>query len=112
MSMIKLIDNRYDVLEKLGAGGIGEVYRVYDKVRNKELALKLFFSQSEENLLNLKREFLIMTKLRHPNIVEVYDFILNKKNVSDFTMEYIDGTDFVKATENLPTTKSDWQERR
>ena len=106
MSMIKLIDNRYDVLEKLGAGGIGKVYRVYDKVRNKELALKLFFSQSEENLLNLKREFLIMTKLRHPNIVEVYDFILNKKNVSYFTMEYIDGTDFVKATGNLPTMQA------
>ncbi|MFA5033189.1 MAG: sigma 54-interacting transcriptional regulator [bacterium] len=109
--MPELIDNRYEILKKLGRGGTGEVYHVYDKVRNRELALKLLLpSQTEENLLHLKREFLVMTKLNHPNIVEVYDFVLNKENNSYFTMEYVAGDDFVKATGSLSIQKTGGKE--
>ncbi|MBI4722034.1 MAG: serine/threonine-protein kinase PknK [Candidatus Stahlbacteria bacterium] len=97
-----IIDNRYQVLKKLGIGGTGEVYRVYDRVKDREIVLKLLiYSKSEESLLLLKKEFLAITKLKHSYIIEVYDFVLPKEGTPYFTMEYIDGVDIIKATNNL-----------
>lgn len=100
--MVKLIDNRFEIIRKLGEGGTGEVYLARDKLKDKELVIKfLTRSESGEELLHLKKEFLSMTKLTHPNIVKVYDFVLKKENTSYFTMEYVAGDDFVKTIGNL-----------
>jgi serine/threonine-protein kinase len=104
--MPKVIDNRYKVIEKLGAGGAGEVYRVYDKVKERELALKLLIhSESEERLLRLKREFVTVVGMKHPNIVQVYDFVVREKEASYFTMEYIDGVDLTELVRSLKQKK-------
>jgi tetratricopeptide (TPR) repeat protein/tRNA A-37 threonylcarbamoyl transferase component Bud32 len=104
--MPKMIDNRYKVVERLGAGEAGEVYRVHDKVKDREVALKLLTrSGSEERLLRLKREFVTVAGLKHPNIVQVYDFMVRDREPSYFTMEYIDGVGLTEVVKSLKQKK-------
>lgn len=87
----KIIVNRYKVLKKLGAGGMGEVFKVEEIKSHKILALKRLSTLSDRDIVRFKREFYVMTHLRHPNIVEVYDFGVDKGHIPYFTMEYISG---------------------
>ena len=86
----KLIDNRYRIIERLGSGDMGDVYKVKDSATNTILALKA------SPIKHIQREFLTLSKLHHPNIIKVYDFgttyLTNQQsNQYFFTMEYIDG---------------------
>lgn len=96
----KIINNRYMILQQLGKGGMGEVYLVADTLnRNKQLALKLLNQLvfSERRINNFKREFKIMTRLKHPNLLRVYNFDQARgKNDYFFTMEYIDGNNLAE----------------
>jgi PAS domain S-box-containing protein len=98
----QVIDGRYRVLECLGQGGMACVYRVEDLARpGRELALKLLQSDGgSDRGFQFQREFLCMTRLRHPNIVEVYDFGITAQGAPYFTMEYVPG----KSLTELPRT--------
>ncbi|MCK4353306.1 tetratricopeptide repeat protein, partial [candidate division WOR-3 bacterium] len=88
------IDERYEILEKLGSGGMGEVYKVLDKVTQTTLALKISFPNlKEKNYLTFKKEFQTLASLSHPNILKTYDFGTIEDRRHYFTMEYIDGKD-------------------
>jgi transcriptional regulator with GAF, ATPase, and Fis domain/tetratricopeptide (TPR) repeat protein len=73
-----VLRNRYRVLRRLGAGGVGSVYMVEELLggRGAHLALKaLFTEQGQETLLaSLRLEFRVLATLRHPLIARVYDF--------------------------------------
>src|SRR5688572_30173891 len=85
---LSLIGNRYQLEELLGRGGMGEVYRAYDRLDQKQVALKrvLFMENAPEQpeaegdktpvmgLLGLAQEFRILASLRHPNIISVLDY--------------------------------------
>nr|WP_281404399.1 serine/threonine-protein kinase [Pyxidicoccus fallax] len=69
---------RYLILERLGAGGMGEVYAAFDPQLNRKVALKLLLPSGseaarEEARLRLLREAQAMARLSHPNVVPVYD---------------------------------------
>jgi tetratricopeptide (TPR) repeat protein len=69
---------RYLILERLGAGGMGEVYAAFDPQLNRKVALKLLLPQGgatpwSEARLRLLREAQAMARLSHPNVVPVYD---------------------------------------
>jgi serine/threonine-protein kinase len=85
-----VLANRYRVLERLGGGGMGEVYRGMDHVLEREVAVKLLTEQSDE----VNRRFLLeaqsMARLNHPNIVAVYDVGVDR-DYSYIVLEYVRG---------------------
>ena len=104
---------RYEVLEELGAGGMGVVYRARDRNTNQSVALKqLLVSSAEGNNRArealLEREYHSLVRLKHPRIIEVYDYGLNEQGPW-YTMELLGGADlqhlsplpFRKACEHL-----------
>jgi eukaryotic-like serine/threonine-protein kinase len=88
------IDNRYEVLRTLGAGGMGTVYLVVDhRDAGRRVALKSI--ADDRAALLLQREFELLVRLRHPNLAEVYDFGRDATTGHHyFTTEYIDGVPF------------------
>lgn len=85
---MKLIGSRYEVVDRLGAGGMGTVYLVHDKLRNQKVALKQVLLSNDEQRLALTREFRTLSTLRHPNIVSVIEYG-SHENQPYFTMEYL-----------------------
>src|SRR5262245_47959102 len=95
--MGEVIAEKYEVLDKLGAGVLGEVVKVRD-VRDGTLkAVKLFKPQviSPSNMGRFEREFRAITSIKHPNIVQVYDFGIHRDRPF-FSMELLEGTDLRK----------------
>lgn len=96
-----IIANRYKVIQKLGQGGMGVVFKVFDELEHRELALKLLSKtthETVESFLQFKQEFWTMSKLAHPNTVNVYDYGIIDKNPY-FTMEIVQGkelTEFIR----------------
>jgi serine/threonine protein kinase len=71
----QLLLDRFEVLEPLGVGGVGEVYRVRDHWLGEEVALKIVLRGSLRavDLERVRREVAIARKLSHPNILKYYD---------------------------------------
>ncbi|MEA3458347.1 MAG: protein kinase [Candidatus Thermoplasmatota archaeon] len=88
-----VISERYEVKEKIGQGGFGAVYLVFDKNMNVEKALKIIpeaIISDAEAMFDLRKEAQTMIALNHPNIVRVYDFHQSGA-VKFIDMEYLDG---------------------
>lgn len=97
-----VVDRRYRVLEQLGQGGMGRVYRVSDELGGRTLALKTLRPDLHEPsyLDFFSHEFAALAELRHPNLAEVYDFgCCDERGELYFTMEYILGHNLFHATE-------------
>ena len=90
--MAEFISNRYRLLEKLGKGGLGEVYRVFDGWENREVAIKTanLENLAKSELEYFKQEFELSKKLKHPGLVEAYDFGFSDGRPY-FSMEYVQG---------------------
>ncbi len=92
--MIDQLTNRYKVLSTLGEGGMGVVFLVEDTTTSRQVALKVLSKiagDPQEALLRFKQEFRTMTRLRHPNTVEVYDYGQLSDGTPFFTMEVVPG---------------------
>jgi serine/threonine protein kinase/tetratricopeptide (TPR) repeat protein len=90
---IGLLVSHYKILERVGAGGMGEVYLAEDTELNRKVALKFLpphLCQDEECRTRFKREAQAAAKLSHPNIVHVYE-VSEYRGRPFFAMEYIDG---------------------
>ncbi|MCL4868725.1 MAG: serine/threonine protein kinase [Anaerolineae bacterium] len=70
------INQRYECSESIGRGGMGTVYRAFDRELQREVALKLLlphYSQDDSFARRFQREAMIVARLEHPHIVPVYD---------------------------------------
>jgi len=84
---------KYRVLEPLGRGGMARVYRAYHPQLDRYVAIKVLRSDlvdDEEFLARFRREAQAVAALRHPNIVQVYDFDV-QDDVSYMVMELLEG---------------------
>lgn len=90
-----VIGGRYAILAELGHGGMSVVYRAHDRLLNCEVALKLLKQVDDEprNLLFLQQEFRAMARLRHPGLVQVFDYGMLDDGSPYFTMELLKGED-------------------
>ena len=83
----------YRIIERIGAGGMGVVYRARDERLERDVALKVLPAGAladEETRKRFRREALALSKLNHPNIATIHDFN-TEKNVDFLAMEYISG---------------------
>jgi len=83
----------YDIQEKIGAGGMGAVYRAHDNKLNRDVALKVLpaeLAQDPERRRRFQREAQTVASLKHPNIVTIFS-VEETDDVSFITMELIDG---------------------
>ena len=89
----KRLDGRYEIQEVIGVGGMAVVYKAYDNVEDRTVAIKILkeeFSDNEEFLRRFKNESKAIAVLSHPNIVKVYDVSFGDL-LQYIVMEYIDG---------------------
>ena len=85
--------SHYVVLEKIGAGGMGVVYRAHDELLARDVALKVLPSRSLDDRRTrqrFRREALALAKLNHPNIGSVYE-LGNEGDIDFLVMELISG---------------------
>ncbi|MCJ7484912.1 MAG: protein kinase [Candidatus Aminicenantes bacterium] len=90
-----LFAKRYQVIEKLGTGGMGRVYRVADKTLGQEIALKLIrpeIAEEKEPLERFKTELKLAREVVHKNVARMFDFN-EEDHVPYITMEYVRGED-------------------
>jgi serine/threonine-protein kinase len=90
-----LFAKRYQVIEKLGTGGMGHVYRVTDKTLGEEIALKLIrpeIAEEKEPLERFKTELKLAREVVHKNVARMFDFN-EEDHVPYITMEYVRGED-------------------
>ncbi|MDD5529421.1 MAG: sigma 54-interacting transcriptional regulator [bacterium] len=103
-----IINNRYKILEKLGQGAIGTVYKCEDLPTHKIVAIKLFSEVAKKLAIQrFKHEFSLIKRLQHPNISTVYDFgVTNTPETQNFfSMEYVDGINIFNVTDRLIKNK-------
>ncbi len=89
----KKLDGRYEIRELIGIGGMANVYRCYDTIDDREVAIKILkdeFLNNEEFIRRFKNESKAIAVLSHPNIVKVYDVSFGDM-IQYIVMEYIDG---------------------
>ena len=100
-----ILGNRYQIIRKIGDGGMAFVYEAKDKLLNRTVAVKVLrpeFVDDEEFLKKFKREAEAVASLSHPNIVNVYDVGEDGK-VHYIVMEYIDGQNLKDIIKNEGT---------
>jgi serine/threonine protein kinase/DNA-binding SARP family transcriptional activator len=86
---------RFEVIEELGKGGMGKVYKVLDKEVNEKIALKLLkpeIATDEKTIERFRNELKFARKIGHPNVCRMYD--LNREGDTHYiTMELVSGED-------------------
>ena len=89
----KKLDGRYEILELVGFGGMAVVFKAYDLLENRHVAVKILkdeYLHNEEFRRRFRNESKAIAMLSHPNIVRVFDVNFSD-TVQYIVMEYIDG---------------------
>ena len=89
----RLLSNRYELIEKIGNGGMAKVYKAKDQVLNRYVAIKILrdeFTTDQEFIKRFEAEAQSAASITHPNIVSVYD-VGNEGNLYYIVMELIQG---------------------
>lgn len=89
------IGGRYEILQQLGEGGMGAVYKAHDREVDKIIALKVIrpeLANNQEILQRFKQELVTAREVTHRNVIRIYD-LGEAEGVKFITMEYIQGRD-------------------
>jgi len=102
-----ILAGRYKILEELGKGGMGRVYKVHDTEIKEKIALKLLkpeIAEDEQTIERFRNELKIARKVSHRNICRMHD-IGKEEGTYFITMEYVSGEDLkslIKRTGKVP----------
>ena len=106
----KRLDGRYELNKLIGEGGMACVYKAYDRIDDRWVAVKILkeeFSDNSEFLRRFRNESKAISVLSHPNIVKVYDVSFGDR-IQYIVMEYIEGITLKKYLERSHAIK--WQD--
>lgn len=90
-----LLGGRYEIIEILGIGGMGAVYKAYDRDIERLIAVKVIrpdLAANPELLQRFKQELLLARQIAHKNVVRIFD-VRESAGIKFITMEYIEGRD-------------------
>jgi hypothetical protein len=97
---------RFEIVRRLGAGGMGVVYEALDREHGSHVALKTLRRLDARTILRFKQEFRALEGLHHPNLVELGDLIEDRGRWF-FTMELVRGVDFLSYVRPLGCRSDD-----
>ncbi len=103
------VSGRYKIIDKIGTGGMANVYLATDLILERNVAVKMMsldFQEDQQNLRRFQREALSTTELTHPNIVNIYD--VGDGSHPYIVMEYIEGMDlnqYIRENHPIPYYK-------
>lgn len=103
MTTPALLNNRYQILQPLGSGGMAQVYRARDLMLERFVAVKVLradYSADKEFQIRFRQEAKAAANLSHPNIVTVHDFGFDQGQLF-IVMEFVPGTNLKTMIENL-----------
>ncbi len=109
MHLIGKTLNNYEILDKLGAGGMGEVYRARDLKLGREVALKMLtadVANDPERMARFQREAKVLASLNHPNIAVLYG-LEQSQSGSFLIMEVAEGQDLSDLMQQGPLPMED-----
>jgi serine/threonine protein kinase len=90
-----VLGGRYEILQLLGEGGMGAVYKAMDRELDRPVALKLIrpeLASSPAMLARFKQELLLAHQVTHKNVIRIYD-LGDADGVKFVTMEFVEGQD-------------------
>ena len=93
---------RYNIVELIGKGGMGEIYKAYDPRLNRYVALKFLWQENPVNISRFLREAQTQAKVKHENICKVYE-VGEVDGRSYIAMQYIDGIPFDQRCSEMTT---------
>ena len=102
---------RYQIIEELGKGGMGKVYKVHDTKIKEKIALKLIkpeIAKDKKTIERFSNELRLARKIRHKNVCQMFD-LGEEKGTQFITMEYVSGEDLrssIRRFGQLPIGKS------
>lgn len=94
---LERIEGKYEILAKLREGGMGAIYKVRHRLLDEVRIVKVLRPQFEGDRdleVRFAREARAAIRLRHPNVVQIFDFSVDDDGVGFIVMEYIRGADF------------------
>ncbi len=94
-----LIEGKYEILGKMGEGGMGAIYKVRHRLLDEIRVVKVMRPQvavDEELKLRFIEEAKTATRLKHPNIGTIHDFALDEDGTAYLVMEFIDGVNLTE----------------
>ena len=108
------MEDRYEIRGKLGQGGLGAVYRAYDRALKRDVAVKRIVSgddeeHREEATKQMEKETGALAALQHPNIVTIYD-VGSDEDGPFVVMELLTGQTVDEIVEKAPLTWPDFRE--
>ena len=99
-----LIEDKYEVLERMNEGGMGEIYLVQHRLLEEKRVIKQILpdhAMSEVAQKRFMREAKAAAQLRHPNIAQLFDFSMAKDGTALMVMEYIEGRDLAQLIDDF-----------
>src|ERR1700674_2317840 len=91
----RVLGNRYEILQMLGEGGMGTVYKARDREVDRLIALKVIrpeLAQNADALHRFKQELVLARQVTHRNVIRIFD-LGEADGMKFITMEYIEGRD-------------------
>ena len=100
-SDVPIVLDEYEILERIGAGGMGIVYRALHRTMDRVIAVKILpreMVDSRKKVLRFQREVKASAKLQHPNIVATYD-ARQSDGIHFLVLEYVDGKNLAEVVQ-------------
>lgn len=95
----KTLSGKYELLEKIGSGAMGTVYRAEHTTLKKRVALKVLHPDlylSEETLRRFQQEGIAAGRIKHPNAIEIFDFDKTDEGLVYLALEFVEGKSLKK----------------
>lgn len=106
-----ILGGRYEILQLLGRGGMGAVYKAHDKELDRTIALKLIrpdLARNPEMVRRFKQELILARQVRHKNVIRIFD-LGQADGIKFITMDFVEGHDLralLKEKGKFPPTEA------